>query len=65
MVLGLQRHRSKIRLSVNLGDLIPRWSNDLYKSNPHRVRNLFSKGQSPAIDSIFLWTNYMTPISYA
>lgn len=24
---------------VNLGDLIPRWSNDRYKSNPHRVVN--------------------------
>jgi isopenicillin N synthase-like dioxygenase len=24
---------------VNLGDLLQRWSNDLYQSNPHRVRN--------------------------
>lgn len=47
---------------VNLGDLIPRWSNDLFKSNPHRVRNLYSNGQPRYSIPFFFGPNYLTQI---
>ena len=48
---------------VNLGDLIPRWTNGLYHSNPHRVRNLFSKGRARYSIPFFYGPNYLTAIS--
>ena len=47
---------------VNLGDLIPRWSNDLFKSNPHRVRNMSAHGKSRYSIPFFYGPNYMTHI---
>jgi isopenicillin N synthase-like dioxygenase len=48
---------------VNLGDLIPRWSNDLFKSNPHRVRNVYAGGNSRYSIPFFYGPNYMTAIN--
>ena len=47
---------------VNLGDLIPRWTNGLYKSNPHRVRNVYSKGESRYSIPYFYGPSYLTLI---
>lgn len=49
-------------LIVNLGDLIPRWTNGLYKSNPHRVRNLYSQGKPRYSIPYFYGPNYFTQI---
>lgn len=47
---------------VNLGDMIPRWTNGLYHSNPHRVRNSHSGGQPRFSVPFFYEPNYLAPI---
>lgn len=48
---------------VNLGDLIPRWTNGLYKSNPHRVRNRYSQGKPRYSIPYFYGPSYFTKIT--
>jgi len=47
---------------LNLGDLIPRWTNGLYKSNSHRVRNLYSNGKSRYSIPFFYGPSYFKQI---
>lgn len=47
---------------VNLGDMIPRWTNDLYHSNPHRVRNLHSGGAARYSIPFFYEPDYLARI---
>lgn len=47
---------------VNLGDMIPRWTNGLYHSNPHRVRNLYSGGAPRYSIPFFYEPNYFARI---
>lgn len=47
---------------VNLGDMIPRWTNGLYHSNPHRVRNVFSGGAPRFSVPFFYEPNYLARI---
>lgn len=48
---------------VNLGDMIPRWTNDLYCSNPHRVRNLYSNGEERYSIPFFFDPDYTARIT--
>jgi len=47
---------------VNLGDMIPRWTNGLYHSNPHRVRNMRSGGASRYSIPFFYEPDYLARI---
>jgi isopenicillin N synthase-like dioxygenase len=47
-------------LVINSGDLMGRWSNDVFKSNPHRVIN--SSGRERLSIAVFVDPDYDTPI---
>jgi isopenicillin N synthase-like dioxygenase len=47
---------------VNLGDMIPRWTNGHYHSNPHRVRNTYSNGRARYSIPFFYEPDYMARI---
>ena len=47
---------------VNLGDMIPRWTNGLYHSNPHRVRNRHSGGAPRFSIPFFYEPDYLARI---
>ena len=47
---------------INLGDMIPRWTNGLYHSNPHRVRNRHSGGAPRFSIPFFYEPNYVARI---
>lgn len=47
---------------VNLGDMIPRWTNGRFHSNAHRVRNTFSHGQPRYSIPFFYSPDYLTRV---
>jgi len=47
---------------VNLGDMIPRWTNGLYHSNPHRVRNTHSGNAARYSIPFFYEPDYLARI---
>ncbi len=47
-------------LVINSGDLLGRWSNDVFRSNPHRVIN--SSGRERLSIAVFVDPDYDTPI---
>jgi isopenicillin N synthase-like dioxygenase len=47
---------------VNLGDMMPRWTNDIYRSNLHRVVNASTHGEPRYSVPFFFEPNFEAPI---
>ena len=50
-------------LVINLGDMVPRWTNGMYHSNPHRVRNVYSAGQPRHSIPFFYSPDYLASVA--